>query len=53
MLEKLVGDSLEIIGKESFRRSHFLKEIHLKNVKEIGEAAFQYTSLNMIKNNYI
>ena len=40
MLEQLVGDSLEIIGKESFKFSTFLKEINLKNVKEIGKAAF-------------
>ena len=40
MLEKFVGDNLEIIGNKSFNSSHFLKEINLKNVKEIGEAAF-------------
>ena len=53
MIEKFVGDSLEIIGKKSFNISSYLKTINLKNVREIGEAAFQYTSLNMIKNNYI
>ena len=52
-LEKFVGDNLEIIGKESFRYSNFLKEINLKNVKEIGEAAFQETTLKYIENNFI
>ena len=53
MLEKFVGDSLEVIGKESFEFSHFLKQINLKNVKEIGKAAFYRTSLNTIKNEHI
>ena len=53
MLEKLVGDSLEIIGKESFKNSYFLKEINLKNVREIRDSAFKYTSLKVIKNKYI
>ena len=30
-----------------------MKEINLKNVKEIGYAAFQETSLKLIKNNHI
>ena len=53
MLEKFVGNSLEIIGKESFKNSYFLKEINLKNVKYIGELAFQETSLKFIKTNLI
>ena len=40
MLEKFVGDNLEIIGKESFKYSHFLKDVNMKNVKEIGKNAF-------------
>ena len=40
MLEKFVGDNLEIINQKSFQFSSFLKEINLKSVKEIGEAAF-------------
>ena len=40
MLEKVIGDSIEIIGIDSFYYSYFLKEINLNNVKEIGEAAF-------------
>ena len=51
MLEKLVGNGLEIIGNRSFQESYFLREINLKNVREIGEAAFQDTSLKTIKNN--
>ena len=53
MLEKLVGDKLEFIGKDAFKFSHFLKEINLKNVKEIGATAFIGTSLQFIKNNFI
>ena len=53
MLEKFIGDSLETIGVESFKYSSFLKEINLKNVKEIGEAAFSGTSLKIVKNNHI
>ena len=40
MIEKVVGDSLETIDKESFFCSHFLKEIQLKNARKIGESAF-------------
>ena len=40
MIEKCVGDGLEIIGINAFRYSYFLKNINLKNVKKIGEAAF-------------
>ena len=43
MLEKFVGNKLEIIGESAFDQSYFLKEIELKNVKEIGEAAFYET----------
>ena len=32
MLEKFIGDSLEIINTEAFCNSSFLKEINLKNV---------------------
>ena len=53
MLEKFVGDNLEIIGKESFFFSHYFKDINLKNVKEIGYCAFANTSLKIIKNNFI
>ena len=53
MLEKFVGNRLEIIGKESFKGSFFLKEINLKNVRRIGYAAFQETSLKIIKNSHI
>ena len=53
MLEKFVGDSLEVIGKECFEFSHFLKQMNLKNVKQIGKAAFYRTSLNTIKNEHI
>ena len=52
MLEKFIGDRLEIIGKESFMGSFFLKEINLKNVRRIGYAAFKGTSLKIIKNNF-
>ena len=40
MLEKLVGNSLELIDNEAFKYSYFLKDINLKHVKEIGKAAF-------------
>ena len=40
MLEKFVGCSLKTIGNRSFKYSNFLKEVNLKNVKEIGESAF-------------
>ena len=53
MIEKFIGNNLEKIGIESFEYSYFLKEVNLKNVKEIGEAAFFRTSLNKIKNNHI
>ena len=53
MLEKLVGDTLEVIGECAFKYSYFLKEINLRNVKEIGEAAFYASSLKTIKNNHI
>ena len=53
MLEKFVGESLEIIGCLSFYRSHYLREINLNNAKEIGESAFNKTSLNVIKNKHI
>ena len=45
MLEKLVGDNLEIIGEYAFDKSYFLKK-----VKEIGKVAFRLTSLKIIKN---
>ena len=53
MLEKLVGDRLETVREYAFESSYLLKEINLKNVKEIGEAAFNRTSLKIIKNHYI
>ena len=53
MLEKFVGKRLEIIGKKSFNCSFFLREINIKNLNEIGEAAFLFTSLTNIKNNHI
>ena len=40
MLEKFVGDKIEIIGVKSFSQSYYLKEINLKNVTKIGKAAF-------------
>ena len=52
MLEKFVGVNLEIIGECAFSSSHFLKEINLKNLREIGEAAFSETSLRIIKNSH-
>ena len=53
MLEKLVGDRLEIIGMKSLYQSYFLKHINLYNVGEIGEDAFSGTSLKTIKNYHI
>ena len=53
MLEKFVGNRLETISINSFYSSFFLKEINLKNVREIGESAFQSTSLKIIKNKHI
>ena len=53
MIEKFVGNSLETIGKNAFECSYFLKEINLKNVKEIGRCAFQETALKIIKNDHI
>ena len=53
MLEKFVGSRLEIIGIESFNQAYYLKEINLKNVKEIGRAAFYGTSLKTIKNKHV
>ena len=53
MLEKVVGDNLKIIGRQSFEFSHFLTFINVKNVVEIGDSAFFETSLKAIKNKKI
>ena len=53
MLEKLVGKRLETIGENALNRSYFLKDINLKNAKQIGSSAFYRTSLKIIKNKHI
>ena len=51
-LEKLIGNSLEVIESEAFSESK-LTQINLKNVRSIGNDAFYGTSLGFIKNNLL